>query len=94
LGLISRKLTMFNLWRLGLDVQEVMTTRVLRMMTGELSQREARRMITEKQTVYSHAQVVGAYALVTGGALEASREMIEIYQRAVRADCSRLSKAR
>lgn len=88
------KAHLFYLWRLGLDVQEVMTTRVLRMMTGELSQREARRMITEKQTVYSHAQVVGAYALVTGGALEASREMIEIYQRAVRADCSRLSKAR
>lgn len=85
---------MFNVWQFGLDVQEVMTTRVLRMMTGELSPREARRMITEKQTVYSHAQVAGACALATGGPLEAGREMLEVYGRAVRANCSRLSRAR
>jgi len=36
---------MFDLWRFGLDVQQVMTARVLRMMEGELSPREARRMI-------------------------------------------------
>jgi hypothetical protein len=48
---------MFDLWQFGLDVQQVMTTRVVRMMTGELSPREARRMITEKQTAYSHAQI-------------------------------------
>jgi hypothetical protein len=27
---------MFDLWRFGLDVQQVMTARVLRMMAGEL----------------------------------------------------------
>jgi hypothetical protein len=59
-------------------------------MTGELSEGEARRMITEKQTAYSHAQIAGAYALLTGGPVAASREMIEVYQRAVRANCSRL----
>lgn len=85
---------MFDLWRFGLDVQQVMTTRVLRMMAGELSPREARRMITEKQTTYSHAQIAGAYVLLTGGPVEASREMIKIYQRTVRANCTRLSKAR
>jgi hypothetical protein len=31
---------MFDLWRFGLDVQEVMTSRVLRMMAGELSERK------------------------------------------------------
>jgi hypothetical protein len=41
---------MFTLLRFDLDVQRVMTTRILRMMTGELSPREALRMITEKQT--------------------------------------------
>lgn len=84
---------MFDLWRFGLDVQQVMTTRVLRMMTGELSERETRRMFTEKQTTYSHAQIAGAQALLTGGPVAAGCEMIEVYQRAVRANCSRLSKA-
>jgi hypothetical protein len=85
---------MFDLWQFSLDVQQVMTTRVLRMMTGELSPREARRMITEKQTAYSRAQIAGAYALLTGGPVEASREMIKVYQRAVAANCARLSQAR
>jgi hypothetical protein len=85
---------MFDLWRFYLDVQQVMTTRVLRMMAGELSPREARRMISEKQAAYSHAQIAGACALLTGGPVEASREMIEVYRRAVRANYTRLSKAR
>jgi hypothetical protein len=84
------KYSMFDLWRFGLDVQQVMTTRLLRMMTGELSEGEARRMVTEKQTAYSRAQIAGAYALLTGGPVAASLEMIEVYQRAVRANCSRL----
>jgi hypothetical protein len=38
---------MLNLWQFGLDVQHVMATRILRMMAGELTSLEARRMITE-----------------------------------------------
>ena len=85
---------MFDLWRFGFDVQQVMTARVLSMMAGELSPREARRMITEKQTAYSHAQIAGACALLTGGPVEASREMIEVYRRAVKANRIRLSNVR
>jgi hypothetical protein len=85
------KVHMFDLWRFGLDVQQVMTTRVLRMMAGELSEPEARRMVTEKQTAYTTAQMAGAYALLTGGPVEASHEMIEVYRRAVRDNCDRLS---
>jgi hypothetical protein len=85
------KLIMFDLWRFGLDVQQVMTTRVLRMMAGELSPREARRMISEKQTAYTDAQIAGACGLLTGGPVEASCEMMDVYQRAVRANCARLS---
>jgi hypothetical protein len=59
-GLIQRKFTVFDLLQFGLDVQQVMTTRIFRMMAGELSPSEARRMITEKQTVYSHAHIAGA----------------------------------
>ena len=85
---------MFDLLQFGLDVQQVMTTRIFRMMAGELSPREARHMITEKQTVYSHAQMAGAYALLTSGPVEAGREMVKVYQTAVSANCARLSKVR
>ena len=82
---------MFDLWRFGLDVQQVMTTRVLRMMAGELSEPEARRMVTEKQTAYTTAQMAGTSALLTGGPVEASHEMIKVYRRAVRDNYDRLS---
>ena len=85
---------MFSLWQFGLDIQQVMSERMLRMMTGELSQREARRMITEKQTAYSRAQIAGLNALSTEGPMSVSREMIKVYHRAVRANRSRLSKMR
>jgi hypothetical protein len=85
---------MFDFWQFGLDVNQVMTTRILRMMTGEMSAREARRMFTEKQTAYSKAQISGAQALLTGGPVEAGLEMMKVYRRAVRANCNRLAKAR
>jgi hypothetical protein len=93
-GPTKRKLTMFDLWRFGFDVQEVIARRVIGMMKGELSQREVRLMVMEKQAAYSNAQIAGAYALFTGGPVEAGREMIGVYQRAVRANCTRLSGAR
>jgi hypothetical protein len=82
---------MLNLWQFGLDVQEVMITRIFRLMAGELTHLEARLMITEKQAAYSGAQIAGALALLTGGPMEASRKMIEVYRRTVSANCSRLS---
>jgi hypothetical protein len=85
---------MFDFWQFGFDVHQVMTTRILRMMTGSMSVGEAKRMFTEKQTVYSRAQLSGARALLTGGPVEASLEMMDVYRRAVRANRSRLSKAR
>jgi hypothetical protein len=85
---------MWNLWQFGLDVQQVMATRILRMLAGELTPLEARRMVTEKQAAYSRAQIAGALALLTGGPVAASREMIEVYRLTVSANCSRLSVGR
>jgi hypothetical protein len=82
---------MFDFWRFGLDVQQVMTIRILRLMTGELSGREARRMITEKQDAYADAQIAATGGLLSGNLLEAGYNMISVYQRAVRANCVRLS---
>jgi hypothetical protein len=84
---------MFDFWRFGLDVQQVMTIRILRLMTGELSGREARRMITEKQAAYADAQAAAADGFLTGDLMAAGYNMIDIYQRAVRANCVRLSSA-
>jgi hypothetical protein len=83
----------FDLWQFGFDVQEVIAARVIGMMKGELSQSEVRRMVVEKQTAYSNAQIAGAYALLTSGPVQAGREMIEVYERAVRANRIRLSGA-
>lgn len=82
---------MLNLWQFGLDVQQVMTERIFRMMSGELSLHEARRMFTERQTAFSQAQIIGANTLLIGGPVVASYEMIKVYREAVRANCSRLS---
>jgi hypothetical protein len=82
---------MFDLWQFGLDIQQVMTIRIFSLMAGELSGREARRMIAEKQTAYADAQIAGARGLLAGGLVEASFNMINVYQRAVRANCVRLS---
>jgi hypothetical protein len=82
---------MFDLWRFGLEVQQVITARILRMMAGELSPCEALRMISEKQTAYTDAQIAGACGFLTGGPVEASYEMMDVYQRAVRANCARLA---
>jgi hypothetical protein len=85
---------MFDAWQFGLDVQQVMATRILRMMTGKMSTREARRMFTEKHTAYSHAQIAGALALMSGGPAVAGQEMAEVYRRTVSANRQRLSKGR
>jgi hypothetical protein len=85
---------MFNLWQFGFDVQEVMTTRILLMLTGELTSREAHRMFTEKRAAYSDAHIAGVNALLTGGPVQAIGEMLEVYRRSVSANCSRLSTQR
>ena len=82
---------MFDLWQFGMDVQQVMTTRVMSMMAGELSSREAGQMFTEKQKAFSDAQIAGACAFWTGGPIGASQEMFDVYRRAVSANSIRLA---
>ena len=82
---------MFNFWQFGFDVQQVMTTRILLMLTGELTSREAHRMFTEKQDAYSDAHAAGVNAFLTGDPMKAFGEMAEVYGRSVSANCSRLA---
>lgn len=88
---------MINAWleatRFTLDVQQVVTRRLLRLAVGdELAAREARRMLVEKATAFSDAQAAGALAFATQGPFAAAREAMAVYQRAVRANRKRLSK--
>jgi hypothetical protein len=85
---------MFNLGQFAFDITEVMTTRILLMLTGELPPREARRMFTEKHSAYSDAYIAGACALWTEGPATAISEMIEVYRSTVSTNCSRLSRHR
>ena len=85
---------MFDSWQFALDVQQVMAARMLRLMTGRLTAREARRMVAEKGLAYSRAQVAGGLALLTRGPLAAGHATHEIYRRAVRANRRRLSNDR
>jgi hypothetical protein len=85
---------MLNLWQFGFDVQQVMMARILLMLTGELTSREAHRMFTEKRAAYSDAHFAGVNALLSGGPVKAIGEMVEIYRRTVSANCNRLSTQR
>ena len=57
------------------------TTRDIRVIAGESSPREAPGIITKKQTAFSNAHCLDPWRPV---------EMIKLYQRSVRANCSRL----
>jgi hypothetical protein len=85
---------MFDYWQMGLDAQRVMTTRILLMMSGELTSREAHLMFTEKHEAYSRAQVAGTIALFAGRPADAIGEMVDVYRNSVSANCSRLSEQR
>jgi hypothetical protein len=83
-----------DVWQFGRDVREVMSARVSRAMTGDLSAAEARLMVLEKQSAAIRAQHAYARALLNGDLASAHRDVWDIYQRAVRANRKRLHKRR
>lgn len=83
-----------DLWRFGLDVQEVMSARISRAISGNLSAAEARRMVSEKQSALVRAQFACMQALFNGEPAKARRAVFEIFHRAVRSNRKRLRKRR
>jgi hypothetical protein len=79
-------------WQFGLDVGDVMSARITRAMTGDLSAAEMRRMVLEKQSAGIRAHNVFAKAFWRGSPLTATREVFDIYHRAVRSNRKRLRK--
>ena len=76
----------------GMDVQRVMTLRIMRLASGgPLAATEARRMISEKVSAFEEAQVAIVTALAAGSGLyAATAEAYGPYRRCVRANCLRL----
>jgi hypothetical protein len=83
-----------DLWEFGLDVREVMSTRISRAMAGDLSAAEARRMVLEKQAAGVRAQIAYAQALLGGDPISAGRRSFDIYHQVVRSNRKRLCKRR
>lgn len=83
-----------NFWQLGLDAREVMLERISLALNGRLSADEARRMVTEKQSAASRAQLAYLQQLLEGKPAAASHAAFDIYHQAVRANRKRLARRR
>ena len=82
----------FNMWRLGVEAQTVMTLRLMRLAAGgAVAQREAARMVSEKGTAALEAGVAAGIAAATGKKHPAiGRKVISGYRKRVRANRRRL----
>jgi hypothetical protein len=83
-----------QLGRFGRDVHAVMSLRIARAMTGDLSAVEARRMVLEKASAGLRAPLAYGRALLEDGPHAAGRAFFEVYDTAVRANRKRLRKRR
>ena len=85
-----------NLARLGMEAQQVIALRMLRLAAGgALAQREAERMIAEKSAALMAAQIAAAAALIGGrGPRAAALHGLRPYKRAVSRNRQRLSRRR
>ena len=79
--------------RLALDCQHVVAMRMARIAGGgRIARREANRMIAEKTIAAATAQFAAAMAFPFGGFPAAASEVGKTYQRAIRANRTRLSR--
>jgi hypothetical protein len=83
-------------WRVGLDAQQVIAMRLVRISAGgAAADAECRRMVSEKVSAAVAAQAAAAAALVGGkGAEITATAALAPVKRAVRANHRRLSRAK
>jgi 5-carboxymethyl-2-hydroxymuconate isomerase len=81
-------------WRMGLDAQQVIAMRLVRISTGgSMADAESRRMVSEKIAAVTAAQIAAATALASGKGIEAAASAaLAPVKRAVRANHRRLSR--
>jgi hypothetical protein len=89
----------FNRWftlasqatKLGFDAQHVIALRVIRLaIGGAAGHAEAQRMLSEKSAAFLEAQVAAAGALVSGKGAVATKKVLAVYTKRVRANKRRL----
>jgi hypothetical protein len=79
--------------QLGFDAQRVITLRFMRLATGGASgQDEAQRMISEKSAAFAEAQIAAAGPLAGGKSDVATKKVLAVYKKRVRANKRRLSR--
>jgi hypothetical protein len=78
---------------LNLEAQQVMALRMWRIMTGQRTQSEIKRMVSEKLAAASEAQVAAAAIMFKGGSQQRlAKNTMRVYRRRVRRNKRRLLK--
>jgi hypothetical protein len=81
----------FDIWRAGLEAQQVIALRLARLARGGASaSAETNRMVSEKITAAVEAQQAAATALLTGKAAQIPARTVALYRRKIRANRKRL----
>jgi aspartate/methionine/tyrosine aminotransferase len=81
----------FDLWRAGVEAQQVIGWRIAKLMGGGSSAAaEMNRMVSEKVAVAIEAHQVAARAALSGRAAEMASRTVALYRRKMRANCRRL----
>jgi hypothetical protein len=79
--------------RLGLDAQQVMALRLVRLSGGGAAGlAEAQRMINDKITALGEAQLAAATGALTGDGPKLAKKVLRVFARRVRANKKRLSR--
>jgi hypothetical protein len=81
----------FDIWRAGLEAQQVVGLRLAKLARGGASATaETNRMVSEKLAAAVEAQQAAATALLTGKAGQIPARTVALYRRKVRANRKRL----
>ena len=81
----------FDVWRAGLEAQQVVALRLAKLARGGASATgEANRMVSEKMAAAVEAQQAAATALLTGNAAQIPARTVALYRRKMRANRRRL----
>jgi hypothetical protein len=81
----------FDVWRAGLEAQQVIALRLAKLARGGASATsEASRMVSEKMAAAVEAQQSAATALLTGKAAQIPARTVALYRRKMRANRRRL----
>jgi len=84
----------FDVWRAGLEAQQVMALRLAKLARGGASATaETNRMVSEKMAAAVEAQQAAATASLTGKAAQIPARTVALYRRKMRANRKRLGSA-